>query len=299
MAEKRKRASVPRRRKAGADSGAPSPRPRSRGNSTILIGAQLLSVISRLDGPASLTRIAEAANLSPSRAYRYLRGLVDSRYVEQDPVSGRYDLGSEALHVGLAALGRVEPCRRAMAVLPELTERTGLVASLTVWGSHGPTVLMSEHGSLISRLRMREGVVLPLLGTAAGRVFLTYMPSQYTEPLLGRELAEWNAEHSGEKMDERKIALLQQEVRRHGLAVSAGRRNRVHTNLSAPVFDHLGRICLALSLIGTKGTFDDSPTGEPAEVLKGIAQALSDRLGATRVPEPDAPVRKKVLDRVS
>jgi DNA-binding IclR family transcriptional regulator len=261
MAERAKAAKGGKRRKQGA---APA-RPRSRGNSTIMVGAQLLSVISRLDGPASLTRIAEAASLSPSRAYRYLRGLVDSRYVEQDPVSGRYDLGAEALHVGLAALGRVEPCRRAMAVLPELTERTRLVASLTVWGSHGPTVLMSEHGILISQLRVREGIVLPLLGTAAGKVFLTYMPAKHSEPVLAREIAEWNVDHpAAEAMNAAKIAALQEEVRRHGVAASSGRRNRTHANLAAPVFDHLGRLCLAISLIGVRGTFDDSPTGATA-----------------------------------
>jgi DNA-binding IclR family transcriptional regulator len=284
-----------RRKEGGA-----SERARSRGNSTILIGAQLLSVISRLDGPASLTRIAEAASLSPSRAYRYLRGLVESRYVEQDPLSGRYDLGAEALHVGLAALGRVEPCRRAMAVLPELTERTRLVASLTVWGSHGPTVLMSEHGSLISQLRVREGIVLPLLGTAAGKVFLTYMPAKHTEPVLGREIAEWNVDRApADAMTPARIAELQEEVRSNGVAASSGRRNRTHANLAAPVFDHLGRLCLAISLIGVRGTFDDSPTGSTALELKRMTQALSDRLGATRAPDADAlPVPARLLDRV-
>jgi DNA-binding IclR family transcriptional regulator len=100
-------------------------------------------------------------------------------------------------------------------------------------------------------------------------------------------------------MNAAKIALLQDEVRRHGVAVSAGRRNRTHANLSAPVFDHLGRICLALSLIGVKGTFDDSPTGAPALELKRVTEALSDRLGAMRTPDADsrsAPGR--VLDRV-
>jgi len=297
MAERRTPAKkTGQRRKEG---GAPE-RARSRGNSTILIGAQLLSVISRLDGPASLTRIAEAASLSPSRAYRYLRGLVESRYVEQDPLSGRYDLGAEALHVGLAALGRVEPCRRAMAVLPELTERTRLVASLTVWGSHGPTVLMSEHGSLISQLRVREGIVLPLLGTAAGKVFLTYMPAKHTEPVLAREIVEWNVDRGpSDAMTPARIADLQAEVRRNGVAASAGRRNRTHANLAAPVFDHLGRMCLAISLIGVKGTFDDSPVGSTAAELKRMTEALSDRLGATRAPDADAlPVPARLLDRV-
>ena len=49
--------------------------PRARGNSSIETGTHLLSVIARFSGPITLGAIAEAAGLTPSRTYRYLRGL--------------------------------------------------------------------------------------------------------------------------------------------------------------------------------------------------------------------------------
>ena len=258
-------------------------RKRSRGNTTIAVGAQLLSVIAKLSGPATLGVIADAAGLTPSSTYRYLRGLVETGFVEQDPISARYDLGGEALHVGLAALGRTDACRRALSVLPELTSKTELVAVLSVWGSHGPTTLLSEHGSYISSIRIHEGTVLPLLSTAAGKVFLTYMPTHLTDPLVELEKNTWKAANPGEEtITQEKIMRFKAEVHHQGLALSIGRRNQTHANLAAPVFDHLGRLCLVISLLGRRGTFDWSPEGVPATELKRVTMALSDRLGASR-----------------
>jgi DNA-binding IclR family transcriptional regulator len=289
MAEGKRRAPAARKKKDTSPA-----RQRSRGNSTILIGAQLLSVMARLGGPSPLTRIAEAANLTPSRAYRYLRGLVEGNFIEQDPLSGHYDLGAEALHVGLAALGRIDPCRRAMAVLPELAERTSQIASLTIWGSHGPTVILSEHGAQYSRVRMHEGMVLPLLGTAAGKVFLTFMPPDLIEPFLATEIATWNENHAkAEAMTQARVATLQADVRRNGVAASSGRRDRTHANLAAPVFDHNGRLTLAISLIGVQGNFDTSPNGAAAQELKRTTRVLSDRLGAPRDELPPATTPKR------
>jgi hypothetical protein len=69
-----------------------SPRADSRGNSTILIGADLLRAVAQFGGPTSLTSISQATGMSPSRTYRYLRGLCDSGLMEQVQRSGLYDL---------------------------------------------------------------------------------------------------------------------------------------------------------------------------------------------------------------
>ena len=81
-------------RKRNSSNGAG--RPRSPGNSTIATGGRLLTIVASFEGPATLTRIAEASDMLPSRAYRYLRGLCDAGFLEQESSSGRYDLGPEA-----------------------------------------------------------------------------------------------------------------------------------------------------------------------------------------------------------
>ncbi|MFM2129414.1 MAG: hypothetical protein RL477_960, partial [Pseudomonadota bacterium] len=188
---------MPRKSATGKPRRPRAKAPETRGNSTLVTGARLLGVVAGFAGPTSLTRIAQAAGMSPSRAYRYLRALVDSGFVEQDALSGRYDLGPEVLRLGLAAISRIDPVRLAMAALPDLSERTGLVSTLSLWGSHGPTVIRCEHATLSAPIRIREGLLLTLLTTAAGNLFMAYEADQLTAPLLAREIPEWNARHNG------------------------------------------------------------------------------------------------------
>lgn len=255
--------------------------PETRGNSTIVIGARLLGVVGGFDGPTTLTRIAAAADMSPSRAYRYLRGLLDSGLISQDGVSGRYDLGPEVLRLGLAAISRIDPVRLAIAALPDLTEKTGLVSTLTVWGSFGPTVIRCEHATLSVPIRIREGIVLPLLSTAAGNLFLTYEAPSLTGPLLEREIEDWNASHpKGRAITEKRIEEMRADVLKRGITRAIGERKPDHANLAAPVFGRDGKLELTLTLIGVPGSYDTSYTGNAARVLKQVARELSQKLGA-------------------
>ncbi|MGE5537745.1 MAG: IclR family transcriptional regulator [Gemmatimonas sp.] len=260
----------------------PSAKSLTRGNSTILIGANLLNVVAQFNGPASLTSIAQAAKMSPSRTYRYLRGLCDSGLLEQNEPSGLYDLGPQILSLGLKAIGRLDPVRQAIAAMPELTNATGLVSVLNVWGSHGPTAIRCEHGNLAAPIRIREGITLSMLQTAAGKVFLAYLPESQTQPALARELAERTAAVEGAvKIGPAEIAEMKDEVRRAGVARSLGTQNPTYASLSAPVFDRDGHLQLAISLIGVKGTFDAAVRGDPASKLRAVAGELSQKLGAT------------------
>ncbi len=256
-------------------------RSRSPGNSTIATDARLLTVVAAFDGPATLTRIAAASNMLPSRAYRYLRGLCDAGLLEQETGSGRYDLGPETLNLGLAAISRIDPVRQALAALPILTEETGLASLISVWGSHGPTVIRCEHANLTAPIRIREGLILPLLQTAAGNLFLAYEQEAATADLLAREVEEWNAIHKGkDRMTPARIEELTAKVRKRGLARTIGLRTAIHANFAAPVFGHDGKLELVITLIGVRGTFDTSYSGLPAKQLVATAKALSRKLGA-------------------
>jgi DNA-binding IclR family transcriptional regulator len=266
-----------RERKASDGGG----RVRSPGNSTIATGARLLGVVARFDGPATLTRIAAESGMLPSRAYRYLRGLCDAGLLEQESASGRYDLGPETLNLGLAAISRIDPVRQALGVLPMLAEETGLAALISVWGSHGPTVIRCEHANLTAPIRIREGLILPLLQTAAGNLFLAHETPAMTEEILDREVKEWNALHKAKgAMTRARIEEIKSTVRKRGLARTIGLRTPIHANLAAPVFGHDGKLELVITLIGVKGTFNTSYTGAPAKKLAAAAKALSHKLGA-------------------
>jgi DNA-binding IclR family transcriptional regulator len=252
----------------------------TRGNSTILIGAGLLNVVAQFNGPATLTSIAQAARMSPSRTYRYLRGLCDSGLLEQNEPSGLYDLGPQVLTLGLKAIGRLDPVRQAITAMPTLTNSTGLASVVTVWGSHGPTAIRCEHGNLAAPIRIREGMTVALLHTSAGKVFLAYLPESQTAAMVARELDERARSEGKERLGPEDVTAIRDEVRRAGMARSMGTQNPMYASLSAPVFDRDGNLQLALSLIGVKGTFDASLKGAPAAALRAAAAELSQRLGA-------------------
>ena len=252
----------------------------TRGNRTILIAIRLLDIVARAGGPVTLTQVAEAGGMSASRAYRYLRSLVDGGLLQQDRDSGPYDLGPGVLGLGLAALGRLDPIRQATAILPELTAKTGLVSVISVWGSHGPTVIKSEHGLLEAPIRIREGINFPLLTTAAGKIFVAFGDEAQMRPLLERELAEYNRGRSEkDRITAKKLENLRADLRRRGLA-RAIRERASNANLAAPVFDRDGRLQLVLTLTGTAGEFEAGLDGLPARMLKEAADRLSRHLGA-------------------
>ena len=252
----------------------------TRGNRTILTAIRLLNILARAGGPVALTQVADTAGLSASRAYRYLRSLVDGGLLQQDPDTGRYDLGPGILSLGLAALGRLDPVRQATAILPALTAATGLVSVISVWGSNGPTVIKSEHGLLEAPVRIREGITFPLLSTAAGKVFLAFGEPALVAPLLAQELAEVNrARPEKDRLTAKTLDAMRADLRRRGVA-AAIRERASNANLAAPVFDRDGCLQLVLTLTGTAGEFDPGLEGAPARALKAAADRLSRHLGA-------------------
>lgn len=249
---------------------------------SIMVGVALLNKLAALGRPASLSEIATAAGMSPTRTHRYLLGLTGTRLVEQNPISGRYDLGSQIVELGVAALGRVDAVRLASDALTDLTERTGLASLICVWGTNGPTVIRWEQADLASAVRIREGRNLPLLRSASGRVFLAYQKPSTVTPFVEREIADWSKAtgRPGDTMGPAQVQALRDEVRAHGLGRNIGEEGNNLAALSAPVFDASGRLALTVTLISSLGSFAPDYDGTAASALLDVAAELSRRLGA-------------------
>jgi DNA-binding IclR family transcriptional regulator len=78
-----------------------------------------------------------------------------------------------------------------------------------------------------------------------------------------------------------RIAAMKEDIRKRGITRAIGERKPLHANIAAPVFGRDGRLELTITLIGVRGSYDTSYTGEAARILKGVARELSRRLGAS------------------
>lgn len=276
MAERSKRDTG---RKGRAKTEGDMPR---HGNRSIIVAVSMMKVIASFGRPASLSEIAAAAGMTPTRAHRYLMGLVRTELIEQNALTSRYDLGAQIIELGVSALGRVDAIRLGTEALVSLTERVRIASLLCTWGTHGPTVLRWEQADLTSSVRIREGRNLSLLHSASGQIFLAYLPASVTQPMLSGELRKESKTTRQRSFTRDSAESLKEEIRARGLAIAVGEEVSTFAAMAAPVFDVSGRLVLALTLIGTVNGVDTDPDGPAARALLETAAKLSHRLGHLR-----------------
>ena len=149
-----------------------------RGIQSVNIGFRVLAALATEPEAATLGAVARRSNLSPSQAHRYLASLVTSGMARQDPSSGRYELGSQAIQIGLAALARTDVFAQTDPAIAAFTRETGRTTLVAARGPFGPTIVRWHAGRTPVTTSLSVGSTLPFLGSATGHVFLSFMSRQ-------------------------------------------------------------------------------------------------------------------------
>lgn len=160
---------------------------RRRGINSVEIGFRVLSAVMSLRGPASLKNIAQVAEMDSSQTHRYVSSLVNCGILRQDAVSGLYDLGQQALRIGLAAMARLDFLAITDTALREFTEQTRATTFIALWGAQGPTIIRWFHGTPPVYTTIAIGSVLPVTRSAVGRAFMSFLPDTMLNPFLESE----------------------------------------------------------------------------------------------------------------
>jgi len=231
----------------------------------------LLQIFTQAQAPLAVKEIAEMSGMPSSKVHHYLVSLVRVDAIRQTH-DGNYELGSFALHLGLAALRRLEPIEIAVTAARKLRQQTGETTFIAVWGSFGPTIIRYFEGVHAVTVEVRTGNVLPLTTSATGKVFLTWGADGLHESAL-----------TTENTDKKTIKQITSDTKAAGLGKVSGDLLPRIASLSAPVFDQDGRLALAITQLGWTGEFDESENGKVATALKIQAEQLSFELGYNSV----------------
>lgn len=251
-----------------------------QGIQSIEVGFSLLNVLARTNRPMMLRDIAKGASMSPAKAHRYMVSFLRVGIVEQDPSSGRYDLGAYALELGLSGLGRLDPVKFAGPILEALCEEIQETVALAVWGTHGATIVRIVDAGAAVTITLRIGAHLPLYNSATGRAFAAFSRAPYIKKMLDEELR-LAAEQSGIAITNlrRQLEKNLTEIRSKGIARASGSLTPGINGFSAPVFDHTGSMVAAVTSLGSVGEFDVEWDSKVAKAMVDAANALSHRLG--------------------
>ncbi|KAB8159500.1 helix-turn-helix domain-containing protein [Streptomyces sp. 3MP-14] len=226
-------------------------------------------------GPMTLTQLAAASGMQPSKVHRYLVSLARVGLVARSPSSGRYDMGPAMRRLGIESLRRMDEVALVSEHLPGLRDRTTHAVNLAVWGDHGPVVVRWEYGAHALPITVRIGATMPLLTSAIGGAFLAQLPEQLTEPVLRVQL-EADALDSATR---KRIEAIRAEVRRDGVATTSGGVIPGITSVSAPVFAAGDSLPLVVTLVmPARGVTEEEIARHSAELLRS-AREMSEDLG--------------------
>lgn len=248
-----------------------TPRPPRRIQS-VDVGFRVVRILEQAAGKLPLKRIASEAGMPPSKVYLYLSSYAALGLVEQDEVTGHYGLGPYAVQLGLSAIRQLNIVDLSKRPLEQLQVSTGQSAYLSVWGNMGPVILLKYDNDQNSPVGIKVGSILPLLRSATGRIFLSYLPETDLEPVLRRE----EAAASAKTVNRKKLAA---GVRSAGIASSDGQVYEGFAALSAPIFDHANTLAGSFTILGLRRDFSPNTAGSNASLLLEAANQVSIALG--------------------
>lgn len=267
--------------------GEPKSASARRGIQSIEVGFRILDVIRQAGRPLPLKELAETSQLTVPNVHYYLVSFQKVGLVHQQADTGFYGLGPYALRLGLAALEQFDVFTTARPAMAELAAITGQTVFLGVWGNKGPTIVYRVEGSRSSPLlELRVGSVLPLLSSALGRNFLAHLPSANTRDLLNQELASMKKGDGVNRYSLREVEAMRQEVIAHQMSRCRDALLPHFTSMSAPIFDMLGEMKAAITVMGPVGSLDDDLNSDTARMLIEKAQSISELAGWTRTAMP-------------
>jgi len=244
------------------------------GIQSVEVAAEILSAVVAGGGLLQLREISAATGMHRGKVHRYLTSLTRSGLLVQDDI-GAYGIGRLALSLGLTALRRLDPVRIAYQELPKLSDDLKESAILAIWGDWGPTVVALQESPWPITLNVRAGSVLPLETSATGRVFQAFLPQEALDAIKGRQTENGKSRSSV-------LSKIHSETRIRGLARADESLLPGINALAAPVFDHTGKLCLVVGVVGRRETLDIDWDGEPAKRLCAFSRELSLKLGHTR-----------------
>lgn len=251
-------------------------KPKKRlGIQSVEVAAKILRALAGARRSLALKDLAKLTGLHPGKAHRYLVSLTRSELVTQDEATGHYGIGPAAIALGLAGMHSLDVVRTATAALPALRDEINETVLLAMWSVKGPIVFAFEESARPVFMNIRVGSVLPLLSTATGRLFASFLSREMTADLLSAEMKTSHRSHV-------QVTKLLKETRQRGIDRVTGDLVPGVNALAAPLFDHKEQIVGVIGALGRSEELSVAYDGPTATALLRTAREISRRLGLQR-----------------
>ena len=249
-----------------------------RGNSVQVLGKVSLILDALADEQeVSASRLADLIGEPRSTVYRLLSTMQMLDMAEPGSRRGTYRLGLKLLRLGSAVVSRFDERRAALPVMERLHEETEETVFLCVRREDEAVCIERIDGRWVQSMALRLGGALPLHVGAAPRALLAFEPREQWDRYLRRGKLRRFTEHTPATRTSLIEAL--EEIRESGSSVSDEDVVLGMAAVGAPVFDHRGNVCAAVSLSGPRPTILGESESLSRRLIVDAGAAISRALG--------------------
>lgn len=240
--------------------------------------SEILDCFSLETPEPTLQQITRETGLPASTCQRLVQNMVREGFLDRN--GDRYRIGLRMVQWSMPGTFGLDIVRLIQPILEDLRDLTEESACLYVRdGDHRTVVAVAETRHVIMR-PFRVGQALPIRAGAPGKIFLAYEPEARTAiakvpftpftPNTPRSLEDLDAQAA--------------EARSQGYFAAFGERNSDVGSISAPVFDHTGKLAAVLGIGFPTQRVQPADVGRLGPAVAAAARAASIALGQR--PEP-------------
>jgi IclR family KDG regulon transcriptional repressor len=234
---------------------------------------RLLICLAEAPRPQTLSELARLVGCSTSTVHRTITTLAEYHFVEKDPITRRYRLGLQLLHLADARARQMDLAAIARPYMERLSDYT--LETVVLYVVHG--IEATAIACIESPQELRQTVEIGRPGPLAelgakNKVLLAYLSSREVATVF--EDIPWaRVNRTPGQLREELV-----RIREQGIARSFGERVPEAASIAAPLWDQRGLVG-ALAIAGPAGRWTAIAMDRAEGALREAAAEISQQLG--------------------
>ncbi len=238
--------------------------------------ARVLGAFSTRQPELGVAELSCLTGLHKTTVYRLLVTLEQESFVRRSPDNDKYRLGPELIRLGSIVLDSTDLARQSLPHMRALVDETDETVILDIWDNGRPLVVANVDGRRLSRVSVRAGSRMPAHATSSGKLLLAFLPREEVDKVVARGIKRYT---ENTIIDQRSLLVELEKIRASGIAFDREELDIGTCGISAPIFDHRGKLAAALTVAGPTQRLHLDEDGDLAHLVRKTAESISCGLG--------------------
>lgn len=238
---------------------------------------EILEHLKRSKNGLGITDLSRRLDVAKSTVHRLVSSLEKYDYVKRVDDRGIYGLGLKFLEMNQVVIEKLNIVETAHPVLDELTARIDEITHLGMLDGYDLIYIDKVETTSTIRIYSQTGRRAPMYCTGIGKALLAYFQeSKLAAYLDHHELLQYTDTTLTNPV---KLKEELEEIKEKGYAVDNEEHEKGVRCVAAPIFNHIGEVCYAISVTAPSSRMTDSRMKEIIPLILKTSDTISKKMG--------------------